>query len=110
MNDSFEKVDDWPKEAKHCGYRVRQMALHLGISVRWLELYLKKRFGKRPRELFSKWREREIRRLAFQGKTGKEMLDEVHLAHCSSLTRSLLNHGKRGLRELRRDRRDIRRK
>jgi hypothetical protein len=66
-------------------------------------LYFKKRFGKRAHELFAKWREREIRRLVAAGKTGKEILDEVHLAHCSSLTRSLLHHGKRGLRELRRD-------
>lgn len=103
MSNPFEKVDDWPAEAKLGGYRVRQVAMHLGISVRWLEMYLKKRFGKRPHQLFAKWREREIR-LAAGGKTGKEMLDEVRLAHCSSLSRSLLRDGKSGLRELKRDR------
>jgi AraC-like DNA-binding protein len=104
MNIPFEKIDNWPVEAKQGGYRVKRVALHLGVSVRWLEMYLKKRFGKRPRELFAKWRERVIRRLVAKGKTGKEILDEVHLAHCSSLSRSLLSHGKRGLRELRRSR------
>ena len=102
MSNLFKKVNDWPAEAKHCGYRVQQVAMHLGISARWLEICLKKRFGKRPHELFAKWREREIRRLAAEGKTGKEMLEEVRFCHCSSLSRSLSRDGKSGLRQMRR--------
>jgi len=102
MENRLVKITDWPAEAKLGGYRVQQVAEHLGVSVRWLEMHFKKRFGKCPHELFAEWREQEIARLAAAGKSGKEILDEVHLGHCSSLTRSLAHYGKPGLREIKR--------
>jgi hypothetical protein len=66
-------------------------------------MYFKKRFGQCPHDLFSEWRDQEIRKLAAEGKSGKEILDEIGLSHCSSLTRSLLRNGQTGLREIRLD-------
>jgi len=70
-----------------------------------VDLYFQSRFGKSPIALFAEWREEEIQRLAAEGKTGKEILDEIGLSHCSSLTRCLARHGKPGLREIQRDNR-----
>jgi len=105
MKKILDEIVDWPAEAKRGGYRVQSVAENMGVSARWLELYFQSRFGKSPIALFAEWREEEIQRLAADGKSGKEILNEIGLSHCSSLTRCLARHGKPGLREIQRDNR-----
>lgn len=105
MNRILEEIEDWPAVAKRGGYRVQSVAENMGVSARWLEMYFQSCFGKSPIALFAEWREEEIQRLAADGKTSKEILDEIGLSHCSSLTRCLARNGKPGLREIQRDNR-----
>ncbi len=103
MNKGFDEILDWPAEAKRGGYRVQSVAENLGVSPRWLETHFRSRFERSPRGLFAEWREAEIQWLVADGKSGKEILDEVGFSHRSSLTRCLVRKGKPGLRKIRSD-------
>jgi len=90
----------WAAVARKCGYRVGLMADRLGISARRLEQLCHRFFGRTPRQLLVRWRHREIRQLARSKHLGKEIIGQIGLAHCSSLSRCMKSALSQGLRAL----------
>jgi AraC-like DNA-binding protein len=89
MSSKLDTVTDWPGLAEKHGYRVGMMAVVLGVSERWLRVYLKREFGKRPHELLSQWRFERIQILARAGAVGDGIAREVQFSDCAHLCRSL---------------------
>ncbi len=89
MAPSVEKMElrGWAQLAKQGHFHVADVARRLGVSGRSPELHFQKRFHRSLQELFAQWRADYVQELAKSGKRRNEIIDEVGLSECSSLTR-----------------------
>src|ERR1043166_705654 len=52
---ALNKVKDWPLLANREKYQAKRVALRVGVTLRRLEQYFRKRFKKTPLEQFTLW-------------------------------------------------------
>ncbi len=104
MSSRLDQIADWPCLTRSCHYHVAEMAQALGVSARWLECYLQRKFCQSPHELVARWRVQQVHELMHLGLPGKAIAQEVGLASYPGLCRSLkhdsghtLNAWRRGL-------------
>jgi len=97
----LDEVEHWPAVAKDSNYDVAEAARRFGTSKRWLEQFLKSKFGQTPLKLFTLWMCEDVREMKTTGMKGKEMLKKTGYSDVSSLSRALINATGNGLRRQR---------
>jgi len=95
---TLETVSNWQALAKDAKYCVKAVAVRVAVSVRALEQFFKRRFGKPPLQMFTLWMAEQADEKVKEGMKGKEFNKDMGYSHHSHLTRALMNARGHGLR------------
>jgi len=83
MSTRLDRVKNWEDLAKEARFRIAEIALRRGISVRTLERYFSTRFRLRPHSWINHLRFNEAKRLLSLGKSVKEVAGALHFKNAA---------------------------
>jgi len=83
MSSRLDRVENWEALAKAAHFRIAEIALRRGVSVRTVERYFSTRFHVCPHSWINRFRFDEAKRLLSLGKSVKEVAGALHFQNAA---------------------------
>lgn len=92
MNSKLNQIQNWPEMLRQANWKLSEMAKHCGVSLRALERYLLRKFGKCPRAWLAEMRMRQAVELLRDGSNVKEVAAVLGYKHPTHFSRAFTRH------------------
>ena len=87
MQSRLDRIDDWERRARECGYNASKMAERAGVTLRLLELFFHDRFGMGPHDWMLEVRMADAFKLVVAKVSVKDVASKVGYKQVSHFSR-----------------------
>ena len=87
MRSKLDRISDWERRARECGYSPSKVAAAVGVTLRLLEIFFQERFGLGPHEWILRVRMQDAAAMLVAGGSVKSVADKVGYKQASHFSR-----------------------
>jgi AraC-like DNA-binding protein len=87
MRSKLDRISDWERKARECGYSPSKMAVAAGVTLRLLELFFQERFGVGPHDWILRLRMKDAATMLGAGHSVKSVADKLGFKQVSHFCR-----------------------